>query len=187
MRKIVSDILIIARELVSIDDNEIDSKIMPSNIRINYQYLHQAIIVLLRVFFSNYDDSKAALQKLQVLMNGNRTGLDTSKLSPTEKEQLVDLIAKNIWVRFYNSLPNEFSAPMQYLKGAFKMILKALYGVDRYKRSVYQIMDRKLNIDVEKLGYEGDSKKKLFTNLYNSLKTAIRMSTPMALNKMRTT
>lgn len=168
----------------AVQKEQMDSRVVPNVIHINHNYLYKAVVALLETFFGNDKDSMVGMKKLQLLMNANRTGLDVKKLLPEERERLAELISKNIWVKFYNSLPNEISAPVQYLKLAFKTIIKALLGVEKYKRSVFQIANRKLNVNVENYGYTDDKKKELFADLFMKLKQAIKMSLPSALNRI---
>ena len=164
---------------------EMDSRVVPNVIKIDHNFLYKSIIALLNTFFGNKKDSMEGLRKLQILMNANHTGLDIKKLLPDERERLSEIIAKNTWIRFYNSLPSDISPPIRYLKGAFKMMIKALLGVDKYKKSVFQLMNRKLNINVEDYGYTGKRKKELFSDLFMKLKQALKISLPSAINRIK--
>ena len=156
----------------------------PARIVTKQSQLMRSALALIKIFFGNQQDFREGVNKIKMLMSQGMTGIETTGMTPEQINEVAGVVAKNIWVRFNNAIPNDIQFRVAVMKQALHHIIGALFGAEAFKRSVFSMLDKKLGIDIEELGYTGDAKDELFSTLYMALRAAIKAAAPAAVGKV---
>ena len=144
----------------------------------------RSALATLKIFFGNEQDVREGMSKIKTLMMQGQTGIETEGLTPEQVEEMAEDIGAKVWTRFKNAIPDDIKVRVPVMKIAIAEIMKAMFGVEKFRKNVFSMLERKLGIDIEAIGYTGDAKKTLFKEMYAALRAAIKSATPAALSKV---
>jgi hypothetical protein len=156
----------------------------PARIVTRQSQLMRSALALIKIFFGNQQDFREGVGKLKMLMTQGMTGITTQGMTPEQIGAAAAQVAKSIWVKFNNAIPSDIQFRVAVMRQALFHVVGALFGAEMFKRNTFAMLDRKLGIDVEELGYTGDAKEALFGSLYMALRQAIKSAAPAAVGKV---
>ena len=144
----------------------------------------RSALATLKIFFGNEQDVREGMAKIKTLMSQGQTGIETEGMTPEQVETIAEDMAGKVWTKFNNSIPDDIKVRVPVMRSAIAEIMKALFGVEKFRKSVFAMLERKMGVDVEQLGYEGKAKKDLFKGMYMTLRNAIRSALPSEVKKV---